>query len=88
MAEGQSRYVQLTPGQAPVEDITPGELNQPIEVPQVTYSFLHFLLLALNFVLGLRSVVESTRKNSTHIVVVLLAVGCILSPLVSIHGSF
>ncbi|KAJ7950863.1 cell number regulator 6-like [Quillaja saponaria] len=35
MAEGQSRYVKLTKDQAPVEDITPGELNQPIEVPQL-----------------------------------------------------
>ncbi|OWM80152.1 hypothetical protein CDL15_Pgr019316 [Punica granatum] len=36
MAEGNahSRYVRLTKEQAPVEDITPGELNQPIEVPQ------------------------------------------------------
>lgn len=30
-----SRYVKLTKDQAPVEDIKPGELNQPIEVPQV-----------------------------------------------------
>ncbi|KAL5571636.1 hypothetical protein UlMin_021233 [Ulmus minor] len=37
MAEGnvQSRYVKLTKDQAPLEDITPGELNQPIEVPQL-----------------------------------------------------
>lgn len=37
MADGtnQSRYVKLTKDQAPVEDIRPGELNQPIEVPQV-----------------------------------------------------
>lgn len=37
MADGcaQSRYVQLTRDQAPSEDITPGELNQPVQVPQV-----------------------------------------------------
>lgn len=37
MAEGggHSRYVKLTKDQGPVEDIRPGELNQPIEVPQV-----------------------------------------------------
>lgn len=41
MAEGsaQSRYVKLTKEQeAPTEDINPGELNQPIEVPQVLLS--------------------------------------------------
>lgn len=32
-----SRYVKLTKDQAPLEDIKPGELNQPIEVPQVFY---------------------------------------------------
>lgn len=31
----QSRYVKLTKDQAPLEDIKPGELNQPIEVPQL-----------------------------------------------------
>lgn len=31
----QSRYVKLTKDQTPTEDITPGELNQPIQVPQV-----------------------------------------------------
>lgn len=39
MAEGggHSRYVKLTKEQTPVEDdIKPGELNQPIEVPQVS----------------------------------------------------
>ncbi|RVW15254.1 Cell number regulator 6 [Vitis vinifera] len=39
MSEGiaqSSRYVKLKKDQAPVEDITPGELNQPIEVPQIT----------------------------------------------------
>lgn len=38
MSEGiaqSSRYVKLKKDQAPVEDITPGELNQPIEVPQL-----------------------------------------------------
>ncbi|ESR58598.1 hypothetical protein CICLE_v10021961mg [Citrus x clementina] len=38
MADGgqQSRYVKLTRDQAPVdEDITPGDLNQPIQVPQL-----------------------------------------------------
>ncbi|XP_028961916.1 cell number regulator 6-like isoform X2 [Malus domestica] len=36
MADGtaHSRYVKLTKDQAPAEDIKPGELNQPIEVPQ------------------------------------------------------
>ena len=37
MAEGNvSRYVKLTKEQADVEEIKPGELNQPIEVPQVS----------------------------------------------------
>ena len=37
MAEGTaSRYVKLTKEQADVEEIKPGELNQPIEVPQVS----------------------------------------------------
>ncbi|WVZ03842.1 hypothetical protein V8G54_024648, partial [Vigna mungo] len=31
----QSRYVKLTKDQSPLEDITPGELNQPIQVPQL-----------------------------------------------------
>ncbi|KAM1708790.1 hypothetical protein TB2_001671 [Malus domestica] len=37
MADGtaHSRYVKLTKEQAPAEDINPGELNQPIEVPQL-----------------------------------------------------
>lgn len=30
-----SRYVKLTKELAPMEDIKPGELNQPIDVPQV-----------------------------------------------------
>lgn len=42
MAEGstQLRYVRLTKEQTPTEDITPGELNQPIDVPQVSSFFL------------------------------------------------
>ncbi|XP_010536540.1 PREDICTED: cell number regulator 6 [Tarenaya hassleriana] len=37
MAEGgaPSKYVKLTKEQAPLDDIKPGELNQPIEVPQL-----------------------------------------------------
>ncbi|KAL6972552.1 Cell number regulator 6 [Sarracenia purpurea var. burkii] len=37
MAEGgvPSRYVKLTKDQAPLEDIRPGELNQPVDVPQL-----------------------------------------------------
>ncbi|OMO91866.1 hypothetical protein COLO4_18053 [Corchorus olitorius] len=35
MADQQSRYVKLTKDQALVEDITPGEPNQPIDVPQI-----------------------------------------------------
>ena len=47
MAEGNvSRYVKLTKEQADVEEIKPGELNQPIEVPQVSI----FLSLISNFV--------------------------------------
>ena len=41
---GHSRYVKLTKDQAPLEDIKPGELNQPIDVPQVFLSFTPFLL--------------------------------------------
>lgn len=33
--EERNRYVKLTKEQKPVEDIEPGELNQPIDVPQV-----------------------------------------------------
>ncbi|KAF5457693.1 hypothetical protein F2P56_021777 [Juglans regia] len=38
MADGSahSRYVKLTKDQVPLEDIKPGELNQPIEVPQLS----------------------------------------------------
>jgi hypothetical protein len=36
-----SRYVKLTRDQdAPAEDIRPGELNQPVHVPQVGFSSL------------------------------------------------
>ncbi|KAF8099696.1 hypothetical protein N665_0238s0025 [Sinapis alba] len=43
MAEGSaaSRYVKLRKEQAPVEDITPGELNQPIDVPQLNVRKCH-----------------------------------------------
>lgn len=37
-ASANSRYVKLTKEQTAVEDIKPGELNQPIEVPQVAFS--------------------------------------------------
>ncbi|CAN0921809.1 Cell number regulator 6 [Linum grandiflorum] len=38
----QSRYVKLTKEQAPpVDDITPGELNQPIQVPQLIIHRCH-----------------------------------------------
>lgn len=54
MAEGgnASRYVKLTKDQAPREDIKPGELNQPIDVPQVLFS----LSSVLNFIEILLSV--------------------------------
>ncbi|XP_048139201.1 cell number regulator 6-like isoform X1 [Rhodamnia argentea] len=43
MAEGsrQSHYVKLTKDQAPSEDIKPGELNLPIEVPQLDVRKCH-----------------------------------------------
>ncbi|KAG6429237.1 hypothetical protein SASPL_107282 [Salvia splendens] len=42
MAEDHpSRYVKLTKDQAPMEDIKPGELNQPIDVPQGSLDQLH-----------------------------------------------
>jgi hypothetical protein len=51
MAEAtHSRYVKLTKDQVPVEDIKPGELNQPIEVPQVFY----FLSLSLSLSLSVK----------------------------------
>lgn len=55
MADGtnQSRYVKLTKDQAPVEDIRPGELNQPIEVPQVLFfpCLAHFITTFTLFVI-------------------------------------
>lgn len=39
----QSRYVKLTKDNVSMEDITPGELNQPIEVPQVSIPFIPIL---------------------------------------------
>jgi hypothetical protein len=44
----QSRYVKLTKEQPTVEqDIIPGELNQPIDVPQVSFSSRSILSLSL-----------------------------------------
>ncbi|XP_057456896.1 cell number regulator 6-like [Lotus japonicus] len=41
-SSNQSRYVKLTKDQAPLEeDIVPGELNQPIEVPQLAVRKCH-----------------------------------------------
>lgn len=57
MSEGiaqSSRYVKLKKDQAPVEDITPGELNQPIEVPQVR-SLWFLNCIALHILKILRS---------------------------------
>ena len=64
MAEGSaaSRYVKLRKEQAPVEDITPGELNQPIDVPQVDNLSLSLSLSAFSRThvsLELRSVIPS-----------------------------
>jgi len=44
MGDNRSRYVKLTKDkeQAPFQDITPGELNQPIDI-QVIYHFLLFI---------------------------------------------
>ena len=55
MGDGNaSRYVKLVRDQAPAEDITPGELNQPIQVPQVLslslchqFFFFFFIILIL-----------------------------------------
>lgn len=54
-----SKYVKLTKDQAPMEDIEPGELNQPIDVPQVLFFcklyvqdsifFFFFILVVLIF---------------------------------------
>lgn len=40
-----SRYVKLTKEQAPVDEVNPGELNQPIQVPQVCLSLSLSLLI-------------------------------------------
>lgn len=46
MAEDHpSRYVKLTKDQAPLEEIKPGELNQPIDVPQVQFVHLFICIL-------------------------------------------
>ena len=43
---GNSRYVKLNKTQdAPVEDIRPGELNQPVDIPQV----IHFCFFSSLF---------------------------------------
>jgi hypothetical protein len=47
--EERSHYVKLTKDQKPLEDIKPGELNQPIEVPQVWFQKLSFLFLGFYF---------------------------------------
>lgn len=52
MGEGtvSSRYVKLTKDQdAPAEDIRPGELNQPVQVPQVRFFLLHFSSVPMLF---------------------------------------
>lgn len=41
-----SRYVKLTKDQASMEEIKPGELNQPIDVPQVFFFFFFKFLLS------------------------------------------
>ena len=50
-----SRYVKLTKEQAPVDEVNPGELNQPIQVPQVcvSLSFSTDLILHLRISRGL-----------------------------------
>lgn len=52
----QSRYVKLTKDNVSMEDITPGELNQPIEVPQVSIPFIpilpFFFLIEFSFING------------------------------------
>jgi hypothetical protein len=53
MAEGNvSRYVKLTKEQTGVEEIKPGELNQPIEVPRVSLSLSVFFLFFLSQILS------------------------------------
>lgn len=62
----QSQYVKLKKDQVPLEDITPGELNQPIEVPQVwihtrlffSNSLRSFSVFLLFWILGCCLIVE------------------------------
>lgn len=56
MAEGQSRYVKLTRDRGQLQEITPGELNQPIEVPQVTHPFWFRAVDVLLLIFSLRFV--------------------------------
>ncbi|XVF22824.1 hypothetical protein REPUB_Repub12eG0204200 [Reevesia pubescens] len=39
--DGTSRYVRFTKEKEPIEDITPGELNQPVQVPQLIIHRCH-----------------------------------------------
>ncbi|KAK0589646.1 hypothetical protein LWI29_016727 [Acer saccharum] len=50
MADGHGhlRFVKLTKDQGPVDDITPGELNQPIQVPQATQDSFARVLFGRN----------------------------------------
>jgi hypothetical protein len=41
--------VKLTKDQKPLEDIKPGELNQPIDVPQVWFQKFSFLVFGFLF---------------------------------------
>lgn len=49
-----SHYVRLRKEKDPVEDITPGELNQPVNVPQVCFIYIYifqycyFLIIILD----------------------------------------
>jgi hypothetical protein len=47
--EERSHYVKLTKDQKPLEDIKPGELNQPIEVPQVWFQKFSFFVFGFLF---------------------------------------
>lgn len=54
MADAASRYVKLTKEQdAPTEEIRPGELNQPVEVPQVTLLLFSFFLFDCLFLFSI-----------------------------------
>lgn len=66
MAEGNaaSRYVKLRKEQAPVEDITPGELNQPIDVPQV--GFLIYIYIYLRTFLANSDLAPSTVSSDLY----------------------